>query len=177
MNNEIAEQKSEVDKILLRLESFLCKKVELAGFDPNQPRNKNGEWGGSSWYKTDLKEQLYEHSKEGGSTFTTDGENQAGAKGMGSVAVFPSRSMTIKDILTEDILNDYMELNKDVLSGNNYAIGTWYDSKTGLTWLDIILVTDLENAIKLGIENNQIAIFDLEIMDEVLTGGDGQKTK
>ena len=153
----------------------LKKNFNLKDFNPNQPRDRSGRWTGSGWHGISTKTQVDSHTKEGGSTFTMDGKNQAGAKGMASVATFPERSITLKGALTADALNDYIELNKDILEGSDkFAVGTWFDSETGVTWLDIITVTDLNDAIRLGIEHNQIAIFDLENMDEVSTGGTGE---
>lgn len=149
-----------------------------AGFDPNQARDRSGRWtdGGGSWHSIDVDKQTKSHTENGGSTFTMDGKNQAGAKGMASVATFPERSVTLQGELTSDALNDYIELNRDLLEGNsNYEVGTWYDSETGVTWLDIITVTDVEEAKRLGVEHNQIAIFDLENMNEISTGGTGEK--
>lgn len=149
---------------------------QKAGFNPSQPRDKDGQWSKTGWHSVDLDEQLSAHNTDGGSTFTMDGKNQVGAKGMGSVSTFtsPPQSVQIKGNLTKEILEDFIDANRGLLEDSDkYGIGTWYDNDTGILWLDIVTVTELQNAIKLGIEHNQISIFDLENLIEIKTGGTG----
>ena len=48
------------------------------------------------------------------------------------------------------------------------ALGGWYNSKNGRFYFDaVIIVNTLEEAIRLGRENGQIAIFDLNNMQEI----------
>lgn len=48
------------------------------------------------------------------------------------------------------------------------ALGGWYNSKNNQFYFDaVIIVNDLETAIRLGRENGQIAIFDLNNMQEI----------
>lgn len=57
---------------------------------------------------------------------------------------------------------------KAVKAGKANAIGGWYDDQSGLYYYDATLVVnDLEKAIQLGIENEQLAIFDLNTMTEI----------
>ena len=57
---------------------------------------------------------------------------------------------------------------KAVSDGKANAIGGWYDEQSGLYYYDAILVvSDLEQAIRLGVENGQLAIFDLNTMKEI----------
>lgn len=55
-----------------------------------------------------------------------------------------------------------------VNSGRANAIGGWYDDQTGLYYYDAtMVVSDIETAIRLGIENDQLAVFDLNRMEEI----------
>lgn len=55
-----------------------------------------------------------------------------------------------------------------VKAGKANAIGGWYDEQSGLYYYDATLVVNnLEQAIRLGIENDQLAIFDLNTMTEI----------
>ncbi len=55
-----------------------------------------------------------------------------------------------------------------VKAGKANAIGGWYDDQSRLYYYDAtIVVNDLEQAIRLGIENDQLAIFDLNTMTEI----------
>ena len=48
------------------------------------------------------------------------------------------------------------------------ALGGWYNNKNNKFYYDsVIIVNDLETAIRLGRENGQLAIFDLNTMQEI----------
>ena len=48
------------------------------------------------------------------------------------------------------------------------ALGGWYNSKNGQFYYDAVIIVDtLEEALKLGRENGQLAIFDLNNMQEI----------
>jgi fructokinase len=48
------------------------------------------------------------------------------------------------------------------------ALGGWYNSKNGQFYYDAVIIVDsLEEALKIGRENNQLAIFDLNNMQEI----------
>ena len=48
------------------------------------------------------------------------------------------------------------------------ALGGWYNSKNGQFYYDAVIIVDtLEEAMKLGRENGQLAIFDLNNMQEI----------
>ena len=168
-----------------RKELFGDKKTKVfingikAGFDPNQARDESGKWtSGGAWHKIDIKEQVASHKKYGGSTFDPmTGESLAGSKGLGSVALFKERSVILDVDLTEEILAKYIEDNKDLLSlsDGRYSVGTWYGGNPKQLWLDVAFVTDIQAAIKLGKEKNQVAIFDLENLEDIDTGGTGKQ--
>lgn len=55
-----------------------------------------------------------------------------------------------------------------IKAGKANAIGGWYDEQSGLYYYDATLIVhDREQAIRLGIENDQLAIFDLNTMQEI----------
>ena len=48
------------------------------------------------------------------------------------------------------------------------ALGGWYNSKNGQFYFDAVIIVDtLEEALRLGRENGQIAIFNLNTMEEI----------
>lgn len=54
------------------------------------------------------------------------------------------------------------------LNGRALAFGGWYDSESGLFYYDATLIyQDREKAIEAGRANEQIAIFDLENLEEI----------
>jgi len=119
--------------------------------------------------------QLQAHNENRGSTFTFDGVNQVG-RPMSAVSIFPERSRIITGQLTEDQINKYVQDNKDFTSGNEdvLAIGTWYEAPENQTYLDISAVLPHEQANQLGRDYNQKAVFNLETLEEVDTGGTGE---
>ena len=119
--------------------------------------------------------QLQAHNENRGSTFTFDGVNQVG-RPMSAVSIFPERSRIITGQLTEDQINTYVQDNKDFTSGNEdvLAIGTWYEAPENQTYLDISAVLPHEQANQLGRDYNQKAVFNLETLQEVDTGGTGE---
>lgn len=148
-----------------------------AGFKEDQPRGPGGKWSKTGgWNKINTKTVLDYHNKEGGSTYGMDGINKAGAKGMGSVSVYtsPPESLVLEGKLTEQDVSDFLEANKALLKNSSkFGLGSWYSTKSNVTFLDVVTVIKLEDAIKLGVAKNQQAIFDLENMVEISTGGTG----
>jgi hypothetical protein len=48
------------------------------------------------------------------------------------------------------------------------ALGGWYNSKNGQFYFDAVIIVDtLEEALRLGRENGQLAIFNLNTMEEI----------
>lgn len=55
-----------------------------------------------------------------------------------------------------------------ISSGRANAVGGWLDSESGLYYYDaVVVLQDREKAIELGRLNNQLAIFDLNNMEEI----------
>lgn len=93
-----------------------------------------------------------------------------------SVSPYLDRTKKIKgkDISKEDV-ESFREANKDLLENENNFIGTWYDSKTNTTYLDVsIHESNQSKAIELGKSHNQKAIWDLKNNEEIDTEGDGE---
>ena len=58
--------------------------------------------------------------------------------------------------------------NSGNLNGRILAFGGWYDSESGLYYYDAtVIYQDREKAIEAGRANEQIAIFDLENLEEI----------
>lgn len=114
----------------------------------------------------------------GGATFDPrTGEDRAGKPGA-SVSPYPERSLVIpgKDV-TEQQIAEFVKKNEDVLAKPDHMVGTWYDKKSGQTYVDVSIVRPRAEAVELGMqpEINQKAVFDLEKFEEVPTGGTGER--
>src|SRR5579859_2531022 len=118
-------------------------------------------------------EQVAAHEANGGSTFTPEGENLAG-KDLYSVGAHPDRTLQV-DKLTPEVLEKFKADNADLLKDGEHAVGTWKDSDTGKTVLDITkLHTDRDEAVAAGKVANQKAIYHLGGEGEIPTGGTGE---
>ena len=119
-------------------------------------------------------ENHFEDQENKGSTFTLDGVNQAG-QDKTSVSIFPERSKIVEgDIAAED-LDAFVRDNNDLFEGNEdvISVGTWYDSESNQTYIDVAATVDREIGIELGKQYNQKAVWDLKNMEEIDTGGTG----
>lgn len=125
----------------------------------------------SSEQSTQLNKDISaSHNENGGATFSTDGRNLAGEP-LFSVSIYEGREQRIsgKDI-TPEIMEVYRSRNTDILSQEGNAIGTWYDSETNLSYIDVVVTVPTKTeAIKLGLQHNQVAVFDLKNMREIYT--------
>jgi len=114
------------------------------------------------------------HAENGGATFSYGGGNRIGEKGQASVSIYPERSEVIEGEVTPGHFQTYIDRNKDLLlHDERINVGSWYDSSTGKTYLDLAAVMPREEAIEQGKRYNQKAVFDLEKMEEIPTGGTG----
>jgi len=123
----------------------------------------------------DASEQLAVHLENVGSTFTFDGINQVG-RPMSAVSIFPERSQIVKGQITEDDINKFIADNQDLITGNQdvLAMGTWFEESENQTYLDLSSVLPHDEAKRLGRDYNQKAVFNLETLEEVDTGGTGE---
>lgn len=138
-------------------------------------RGSRGLRDEGAWSAEAQVKNHFEDSDNVGSTFNLNGKN-VGGQPLGSVSIFNERSEIIKGELTPEALQEFADKNKDILDGNGdiLSIGTWLDTSTGETYLDIVATVDKESAAELGREYNQKAIFDLETFTEIETGGTGE---
>ena len=95
-------------------------------------------------------------------------------------AVYTDRSTWLKgdDVKNPEkrtaAIKSFMEKNKDVLADKDNYLGTWFDTETGSISLDISRnFKDRDKAIKFASEHNEKAIWDVENMAEISTGGTG----
>lgn len=92
--------------------------------------------------------------KNGGYTLETENS--------GRYVVATGINETIVKEISEKVLKEYHDTVKE-LNNDNYTLGTWFNKKNGMFYLDTVeLVDDLETAKKLGKERNELAIYDLK---------------
>ena len=124
------------------------------------------------------EESVKEGGGEGGSTFSSGGENLIGVEGKSSVSVFPDLTTKIegRDITSEDLtaFRDKPEVKKLLEEyPEDFGIGTWKD-KDGTTWIDVATIVPTAKAKELGKTFNQVSVFDLKNKTLIETGGTGE---
>lgn len=107
----------------------------------------------------------------GGATYNLKAGNLAGQP-LYSVATYPDRGVILDHPPTLGELYNYIDQNRDVLNADA-SLGAWISGNQ--TYLDIVsTLSDRNEAIDLGKQHNQIAIFDLKTFQEIPTGGTGE---
>ena len=143
----------------------------------NFNEKKRGRAVGDMSNQYNIDEQFNAHKENGGSTYNNYFGNVTGPYFM--VSIFPELSRTVngRDITKKD-LEEYRAANQELLDKDNHlAVGTWYDSENNITYLDVSVAVPAnkrEEAIKLGKQYNQKAIFDLTTFEDIPTGGTGE---
>jgi hypothetical protein len=116
------------------------------------------------------------HRLNGGSTFNLYFGDLAGQR-LYAVSIYPERGRrTAGDDIDPRIVRAFILGNLDLLNDPRNSVGTWLNRANGLTYLDVsATLPDREQAVELGERYNQIAIFDLERLEEVAIGGTGEE--
>ncbi len=131
----------------------------------------------SNQYTINESEQTVQaHNRDGGSSVTQSGRPITTGY---SVSPHTTRSLKIKGRnVTEEQIANFKKKNKDLLDADpNSFVGTWYDSKSDTTYVDIsVHETSKSKAIELGKKHNQKAIWDFKNFTEIDTGGTGEVT-
>jgi hypothetical protein len=115
-------------------------------------------------------EQL--HREKSGATFSHYFADVAG-QGLFAVSLYPERSVEVRGrFVPTRWLQAFLAQNQDLLRDPRITIGTWYNEEDDTTYLDVTAtLPDKEQAIALGRQCNQIAIYDLLHGEEIDTGG------
>jgi hypothetical protein len=124
----------------------------------------------------DAVEQILNlHEQSGGATFSLYFASQSGQR-LYSVCIFPERSRIVPGRkISSETLAAYIRANSALLADPRCCIGTWYNTDTDRTYLDIsVTVTNKKLALSLARRYNQEGIFDLFRADYTDTGGTGK---
>ena len=143
----------------------------------NINEKKRGKSTGEMKSQYNIDDQFKSHKENGGSTYNNFFGNVSGPYAM--VGIFPELGKIVKGgDVTKKELEEYRAANQELLDMDNHvAVGTWYDSESNQTYLDIsvaIPIEMIEEAKQLGREYNQKAIFNLQTFEDVSTGGTGE---
>jgi len=113
----------------------------------------------------------------GGSTHGMSGRNFIGSQNYAIGGVVPS-GIIKGSVLDKEKMRKFMNKNQVYfnLQNDTYAIGTWYNEEDDNIWLDVSqVVSDREEALAIARARGEIAIFDLDNIEEIFTGGIGTK--
>lgn len=112
-----------------------------------------------------IKNIVRAHNTEGGSSFSAKGRVTSGY----SVGIEEGTGKTIQGKkVTEKQIADFIEEKKDLLKNPNNFVGTWYDKDNNVTHIDVsTAVKTEEEAMDLGDQNKQLAIWDFKNKQEI----------
>jgi hypothetical protein len=138
--------------------------------------NPSGELPGRIEVDDAVEQILALHMEYDGSTFNMY-FGDLGGKTLYAVSLYPDLGIVLEgQEIPEDLLRRFISDNSDLLDDPRVSVGTWFDSESGLTYLDVsATIPDRQQAIELGQQYNQIAIFDLSTFEEISTGGTGEQ--
>ncbi len=117
---------------------------------------------------------LHEQSGRTGATFSLRFGDMSGQP-LFSVSLWPERGRRVKgDTVKLRVLEVFIRGNLDLLNDPRGSIGLWYNADENLTYLDIVAtLPNRHEAFTLASQYDQIAIFDLQTLTEIETGGTG----
>ncbi|HEY5687390.1 MAG TPA: hypothetical protein VIS27_03710, partial [Yeosuana sp.] len=164
---EIEEQKPQGEESARWEQRVLSKLEEADKFTPEEEQKMR-----------DIStEQAKTTAEFEGSSYDIDGKNMIGTENT-SVSIFPEFTQTVDGEVTPEQIEAYRRQHDDLLRDNpDMVVGTWYDKKTGQTYLDIsILVPNSNNEHVRTLANKygQKAIFNLQDIKERDSYGHGE---
>ena len=125
-----------------------------------------------------LHEFFTKHNVENGFSFNVS-TRETPVSGY-AVSCFNNLERTFTDFpscwdIAEYILDNYSTLHNlesanlpDYVQSNNVVLGGWMDAQTGIYYLDCsLIVSDYSTAMEIAKQCNQIAIFNLDTMEEI----------
>lgn len=106
----------------------------------------------------------------GGATFALSGQSLTGRRGY-ALSVYPDRERIVPGVADAASIAQYIADNADVfLSDLRAVVGTWVHD--GQTFLDISrVIADRSEALAAARDAAQLAIFDLEALEEITVSG------
>lgn len=115
-----------------------------------------------------VRKSLYQIGKDNGG-FTYDVLRDALVDKGVAVSPYSQYEAIVPEAeFTAEVLEQYMVDHAEVLAQADHKFGMWFNEEDGNIYLDISIVKETrDEAIKLGLEHNQLAAFDLERMEEV----------
>ena len=117
---------------------------------------------------------LYEESGRTGATYSLYFGDMS-RQPLYSVSLWPERGRKIAgDLVKPRVLQVFIAENLDLLEDSRGSIGLWYNADENATYLDVVAaLPSRQEAITLASQYDQIAIFDLQALIEIETGGTG----
>src|SRR6185369_2219220 len=108
----------------------------------------------------------------GGVTWNLSQGNMVGTPNY-AVSIYPDRAQ-ILDGVDFDRVEEFIISNSDLLDNPENSFGAW--SHDGKVYLDVVAtIPDINKAVELGKQHNQIAIWDLKNGEQISTGGTGEQ--
>lgn len=113
--------------------------------------------------------------QNGGVTYNLGQGDMSGSNAF-AVSIYPDRSQILDSGVDFETIEGFLVANQDLLADSSNSLGVW--NHEGKTYLDVVkLVENYDEAVDLGKQHNQIAIWDLRNNNEIPTGGTGEVAK
>jgi hypothetical protein len=107
------------------------------------------------------------HSKTHGSTVSLIHGNMVGQK-LFSVSIYPERTVELWTPPTWEQFLSFALANAGLLLKPAHACGSWLNDRSGEHVLDVVVLSsDRDNALALGLRFGQLSIFDLKTRREI----------
>ena len=111
------------------------------------------------------------HAAVGGSSTNLVTGQDLGGSDNYTVSIYKDRELKLPGQPTEAQIRAYVERNADLLASPDHMLGTWYNEKDGYTYIDVSLLSpNVGEALRLGREHQQLAVFYLGTYDEIPVG-------
>jgi hypothetical protein len=158
-----------------------AKKVRDLGYDAIQYANGQLRiFTSQAVYKTPGKAEAARaasaasalHTEFNGSSYNVvTGQDMGGTLNF-AVSPYKGREVVVPGKqIPEAMLRSYIEANNDLLTDPRNILGTWYNEADGNSYLDVsVVTTNMQEAMRIATENNQIAAFDLRTYTDIPAG-------
>ena len=108
------------------------------------------------------------HDANGGATYNLAENKDLNGTDNYSVSTHPDRTEEIKGELTPQAIQTFAAKNADLLKDKTESLGTWKRPADGVHVLDVVkTIPNRDEAVQLGFEHKQDAIFDLKNGKEI----------
>jgi hypothetical protein len=110
------------------------------------------------------------HRSNGGSTVSLNDGSLAGQP-LFAVSIYPEQTRRFVSLPSDRQLLEFVTANLELLLQPDSALGTWFNASARVHMVDIVVtLRDRDAALRMGARFDQLSIFDLASMQEIVVG-------